>query len=340
MEKTRGTALVRDLLRTLELRPEEGREGWTFRLLDALARNTGAAGAYLGTTATVGWTRLTLREGRVRPEAFPRLHGLAERMATSGGTRFEPEIRRGSVYRARGDGIEGLRAAGFAAASLPPYGGPPSWIVLLRSPEGPPFGAGTILPLELGAEGAAIAFANESRWRKVETLALTDGLTRIPNYRYLRRAVDAAVATALHADEFFTLVMVDVDNLKMYNESHGHLAGSAVLRDLARLLRDGVRRDDIVGKYGGDEFLLILPRTRPSEGVILCDRVRRRIEERLRGRGGEMISCSFGVAGFPGDGCDFESLIQAADRALFRAKHGGRNAVVSVCDADDSREAA
>ena len=83
MEKHRGPMLVRDLLRSLELRPEEGREGWTFRLLDALARSTGAAGAYLGTTATVGWTRLLLREGRIRPEAFPRLHGLAERMATS-----------------------------------------------------------------------------------------------------------------------------------------------------------------------------------------------------------------------------------------------------------------
>jgi len=118
----------------------------------------------------------------------------------------------------------------------------------------------------------------------------------------------------------------------MYNEAHGHLAGSALLKDLARVMRESVRGPDTVGKYGGDEFLLILPRTRSAEGVDLCHRVRRRIEERLRGEGGEVISCSFGVATFPGDGCDFESLIGAADRALYRAKHGGRNTVVGVSD--------
>jgi diguanylate cyclase (GGDEF)-like protein len=332
MDRNRGTALVKDLLRSLELRPEEGREGWTSRLLEALVLATGAGAAYLAEASTGGWSRHTWHEGRIRAEMFPRLHGLAERMAHGGAVRLEPEIRRGSVFRARGDGIDGLRAVGFAAGPVPVSRGPRSWLVLLRSAQGPPFGPATLLPLELVAEAAAVALGNESRWRRLETLAMTDGLTRVPNYRFLRRAVDAEVSGALRHDEAFTLAMVDVDNLKMYNEAHGHLAGSALLRDLARLMRESVRRTDTVGKYGGDEFLLILPRTRPAEGVGLCDRVRRRIEERLRGEGGEVISCSFGVAGFPGDGCDFESLICAADLALYRAKHAGRNIVVGVAE--------
>lgn len=332
MDRTRGETLVRDLLHSLELRPEEGGDGWTFRLLDALVRATDAKAAYLAGTGTVGWTRHVWHDGRLRTEASPRLHGLAERMARDGAPRFEPEIRRGSVFRARGDGVDGLRAAGFAAVPVSARRDLRSWLVLLRSVECPPFGPATLLPLELTAEAAAVALANESRWGRLETLAMTDGLTRVPNYRFLRRAVDAEVSSALLHDETFTLVMVDVDNLKMYNEAHGHLAGSTVLRDLARLMGQTVRRGDTVGKYGGDEFVLILPRTRPAEGVALCDRVRRRIEERLRGRGGEVISCSFGVAGFPGDGCDFESLVRAADRALYRAKLGGRNAVVSVAE--------
>jgi diguanylate cyclase (GGDEF)-like protein len=341
MDRNQGTALVKDLLRALELRPDEGREGWTSRLLETLVLATGAGAAYLAEATASGWTRQIWRDGRIRAETFSRLYGLAERMARGGAVHLEPEIRRGSVFRARSDGVEGMRAGGFAAGRVPVGQGPSSWLVLLRTAQGPPFGSATLLPLELAAEAAAVALSNGSRWRRIETLAMTDGLTRVPNYRFLRRAVDAEVSGALCHDEVFTLAMVDVDNLKMYNEAHGHLAGSALLRDLARLMREGVRRTDTVGKYGGDEFLLILPRTRPAEGVALCERVRRRIEERLRGEGGEVISCSFGVAGFPGDGCDFESLVSAADGALYRAKHGGRNAVVRVTEATpEVREAA
>jgi diguanylate cyclase (GGDEF)-like protein len=333
MDRNEGTALVKELLRSLALRPEEGREGWTSRLLETLALATGAGAAYFAEATVAGWTRHAWLEGRIRAESFPRLYGLAERMARGDTVRLEPEIRRGSVFRARTDGVDGMRAAGFAARAVPLTQGPRSWLVVLRIAQGPVFHPQTLLPLELAAEAASVALSNESRWRRIENLAMTDGLTRVPNYRFLRRAVDSEVTGALAHDEAFTLAMVDVDNLKMYNEAHGHLAGSALLRDLARLMRETVRRTDTVGKYGGDEFLLILPRTRPAEGASLCDRVRRRIEERLRGEGGEVISCSFGVAGFPGDGCDFESLICAADRALYRAKHGGRNAVVRVAEA-------
>ncbi len=332
MDRNRGTALVKDLLHSLESRPEEGREGWTARLLEALAVATGAAAAYLAESAAAGWNRHVWHEGRIRFETVPRLHGLAERMAHGSVSRFEPEIRRGSVFRARGDGVDRMRAAGYAAAPVPAGRSSRSWIVLLRSAQGAAFGPETLLPLELAAEAAAVALGNELRWRRLESLALTDGLTRVPNYRFLRRAVDSEVSRALSHDESFALAMVDVDNLKMYNEAHGHLAGSALLRDLARVMRESVRRSDTVGKYGGDEFLLILPRTRSTEGVELCHRVRRRIEERVRGEGGEVISCSFGVAAFPGDGCDFESLICAADRALYHAKHCGRNTVVGVAD--------
>jgi hypothetical protein len=133
MDRNRGAALVKDLLRSLELRPEEGREGWTSRLLEALVVATGAGAAYLAEAAVPGWTRQTWCEGRVRVETSSRLYGLAERMARDGAVHLEPEIRRGSVFRARSDGVDGMRAAGFAAGPVPVSQGPRSWLVLLRT---------------------------------------------------------------------------------------------------------------------------------------------------------------------------------------------------------------
>jgi diguanylate cyclase (GGDEF)-like protein len=330
IDHTRNAGYLRALLRSLEFRPEQGRDGWLGTLLGALRDATGAGSAYLGLTGPCGWTRFAVTDGTYVRTEERRLSGLARRMASNGGSLLEPVLRRGSLYRTAIDGVPEFRAAGYASVGVavpPPARG---WMVALRRPEAPPFGVDALQVLGLAAVTATTALQNETRWRELENLAMTDGLTQIPNYRFLCQAVDDQIALALRREEFFTVVMVDVDNLKAYNATHGHLGGSEILRDLARLLRDNVRRADLVGKYGGDEFLLILPRTRPTGGVILAERVRRKIAERLRGKAGEFLSCSFGVAGFPEHGFDFESLIRAADRALFQAKSGGRNAVVHL----------
>lgn len=329
MDRIRGSLYFRQLLQVLELRASAGTHAWLAPLLLAVCQATGAAAAYLGETDRRGWTCRAQAGGELREPQSRRLGGLARRMAATGQSVLEPVLRRGGLFRAPVDGVEGVRPAGFGAVALPSAGPGRAWLVAVRGPESPPFDAGTLELLRLAAETAAIARDNERLWQRQEELAMTDGLTLIPNYRYLRQAVDAQVASALRRDEHFTVVMVDVDNLKVYNAAHGHLAGSEVLRRLAAILRESVRRSDLVGKYGGDEFLLILPRTQPDGGVLLSERVRRRVAETLRGRAGEALSCSFGVAGFPEHGCDFESLIRAADQALFRAKGEGRNAVVS-----------
>jgi diguanylate cyclase (GGDEF)-like protein len=332
LDLNRQNAFVKALLRALEFQPGSGRDGWLGALLAAVCEGVGAGCVYLGVTTPGGWTRFVgLADHGVRTENR-RLSGLARRMAASGGSVLEPVLRRGSLFRAACDGVTEFRAAGYAAVGVGVPAPSRAWLVSVRRPEDPLFDAETLRTLGLAAVGAATALRNEARWKELEELAMTDGLTQIPNYRFLRQAVDAQIGSALRRDEFFTVVMVDVDNLKAYNACHGHLGGSEILRDLARLLRENVRRSDLVGKYGGDEFLIVLPRTRPSGGVVLAERVRRRIGERLRGRSGEFLSCSFGVAGFPEHGFDFESLIRAADRALFYAKVGGRNAVVNLAD--------
>ncbi len=346
MERMRGIAYFSQLIHALELRPGAGTGAWLRPLLLAVRQATGARAVYLGATHDRGWTCRALVDDELREAQVRRLGGLARRLSATGQTVLEPVLRRGGLFRAPLDGLEGVRVAGYGAVGLPGAGPHRGWLVALRAVDSPPFDADTLLVLTLAAEVAAVASANDDLWRGQEELAMTDGLTLIPNYRFLRQAVDAEVATALRRDEHFTVVMVDVDNLKVYNAAHGHLAGSEVLRRLARILRESVRRCDMVGKYGGDEFLLVLPRTQPEGGVVLAERVRRRVSESLRGLAGEALSCSFGVAGFPEHGCDFESLIRAADHALYQAKGGGRNAVVSeaasrsVHGDGESREAA
>jgi len=319
-----------DLIRLPRISPEEGRDGWLLPLLQALQRAAGAGACYLGEAGARGWVRTGLVGAGLERREERHMRGLSRRLLTAGDTILLPEIRKGSLYHARHDGWAGIVPRSYAAARVPLEGADRAWLVLLGREDGPVFDMETMGLLRLAAEAAASAAVNEERVRVLEELALTDGLTLIPNYRSLRQTVQREIARAERCEGFFTVVMVDVDNLKAYNQHHGHLAGSDVLRDLARLLRDNVRRTDLAAKYGGDEFLLVLPQTRPEGGVVLCERIRRMISEQLRGCAGEVLSCSFGVAGYPEDGRDFEGLARAADMALFWAKKEGRNAVVCL----------
>jgi diguanylate cyclase (GGDEF)-like protein len=184
--------------------------------------------------------------------------------------------------------------------------------------------------------GVEIMRLLSARLREVQPAEYGDGLYDPLTHALSRQVFDSRIQEEIKRARLyrysFLLAFVDLDKFKQINDTYGHARGDDVLVTFTQRMIAELRTTDLLFRYGGDEFVLILPRTRPAEGVALCDRVRRRIEERLRGRGGEMISCSFGVAGFPGDGCDFESLIRAADCALYRAKHGGRNAVVSVAE--------
>lgn len=328
MEHSRGLAHSHALLRAL--RSPQDRDAVLAALLQATSQATGAFLAYLGEGSESGWIRTALIDGSLQRCREKKLTGLSRRIVVSGQALLESKIRRGSLFRARPDGWDGVRVDGYAAVKLPRSAPGTSWLAVLRTEADPPFRAETLQFLDLSAEAAATALRQEIEWRKLESLAMTDALTLIPNYRCLRQMIQREVETALRRDEFFTVVMVDVDNLKLYNSAHGHLAGSDILRDVARVLEDSIRTTDFAAKYGGDEFLLVLPRTRPSGGAALSERIRRRIAEGVRGRGGEVLSCSFGVAGFPEDGLDFESLVCSADRALFQAKKNGRNAVVCM----------
>jgi diguanylate cyclase (GGDEF)-like protein len=182
------------------------------------------------------------------------------------------------------------------------------------------------------AANAAIALENARLHGIVERQALVDPLTEIANRRALDETLEAELARAARFRDDMCLVLADLDRFKSINDRFGHPLGDVVLREFAQTLKETVREVDFVGRWGGEEFALILPGTDAAGGAAVADRARATIAARvLHAPHGELIpvTASFGVAAFPDTG-DAAALIAAADEALYRAKHGGRNRVVTA----------
>ncbi|MGY0195679.1 diguanylate cyclase [Leptothrix sp. BB-4] len=159
--------------------------------------------------------------------------------------------------------------------------------------------------------------------------SLRDPLTGLYNRRHLDAALPQALAQARKAGQPVSLLMGDLDHFKRINDVHGHPAGDEVLRRVAALLRRHARSSDIAGRYGGEEFLLILPGLAKADAGQRARQLIEAIAALLLPIDGQTIrlTSSIGVAASPDDGDDAEALIAAADAALYAAKHGGRNRV-------------
>ncbi len=164
---------------------------------------------------------------------------------------------------------------------------------------------------------------------ELERLSRTDGLTGLPNRRHLMETLEKEVRRAKRNDRPFSLLMIDVDNFKQYNDTFGHLAGDEVLKGLADVLSAAIRTADYAARYGGEEFTVVLPET-PLEGATeVAERIRERVEQHPFGASGSRVTLSIGIGEFPSDGDTLEAVIKGADGALYAAKGYGRNRVVT-----------
>ncbi len=162
-------------------------------------------------------------------------------------------------------------------------------------------------------------------------LANTDGLTGLYNHRYLHQRLEQEIERVGRYQRNLSLVMADIDHFKAYNDAFGHPGGDAVLISVAECLRQVSRSCDVVGRYGGDEFVLILPETPAGEARVMAERASRHVEALHLPAGddvtGSEVTLSLGVAALLTTGGDKEDLIEAADTALYEAKRTGRNRV-------------
>ena len=183
------------------------------------------------------------------------------------------------------------------------------------------------------ANHAAIAFENRALYQKLEKEAITDGLTGVYNYRFLISSLGTEIKRCQRFRHTFSFVMLDVDNLKEFNDRLGHLSGSEALRAIARIMKQETREIDLVSKYGGDEFAIILPKTDIDGAVVVTRRILRSVEGyAFDGDEKRLLTCSAGVSCFPHDGASAREIIASADKALYHAKRTGKNSVVTTND--------
>ncbi|HTO06087.1 MAG TPA: diguanylate cyclase [Myxococcota bacterium] len=188
---------------------------------------------------------------------------------------------------------------------------------------------------ELVVEQAELALINSERFLQAREKAFIDDVTSLYNARYLLSALDREVNRAARSQSKLSVLFLDLDRFKAVNDRFGHLIGSRVLRELGGLLQESVRAIDTVGRYGGDEFTILLVDTGLDGALSVADRIRQSVADRSFGgeRGLDLrLTISVGVATFPMHGETRERLLDLADKAMYLAKALGRNL---VCSADD-----
>ncbi|MBI3332710.1 MAG: GGDEF domain-containing protein [Candidatus Omnitrophica bacterium] len=178
----------------------------------------------------------------------------------------------------------------------------------------------------------ALGFRRISLYRQVQESALHDGLTGLLVRRHFLERLEEEVARALRRGSWLAFLMVDLDYFKRINDTYGHLVGDVVLREVASLIQRSVREVDLVGRYGGEEFAVVLPEAGRALGAQIAGRIRQGIEQSPLKVYDERISItvSIGIAFCPEDARTAGQLIEQADRAMYQAKSKGRNQVVAA----------
>lgn len=193
------------------------------------------------------------------------------------------------------------------------------------------FSATKLRFLYLLANQAATAILNAKLYADLEQIAFTDSLTQVNNRKYLLQRLEEEMRRARRLSNPMAIIMIDIDNFKMINDTMGHKAGDKVLREVACLLRKNLREIDLIGRYGGEEFVIILPDTSEELAMAIGERTRLSVEAYSSRSFRDMnlyLTISGGLAMFPLHASDPEALIDVADQALYSAKRQGRNRIM------------
>lgn len=180
---------------------------------------------------------------------------------------------------------------------------------------------------------AAVAIENAYLFQKTQQLTIQDDLTKLYNARHLSHCLETELRRAQRNAWHLAVIFLDLDGFKGVNDTYGHLQGSQCLIDIGEIVKESARETDIVGRYGGDEFMLVLPQTDLEGAVVVGERIRDRVE--AYNKVDIPMTASIGISVFPDHGHTKEQLIRQADKAMYRVKEQGKNGILSAGDVVD-----
>jgi diguanylate cyclase (GGDEF)-like protein len=274
----------------------------------------------------VGLAPEAVKNVRLRPG-----EGVAGTVAQTGQPIFIPDADQDPRFTARVDSLTGFETRSIIALPLIVRGEVIGVFEVINVEEERFFREKYLPHLAILADYVAIAVDNVRNLQKLEARTFIDEVTGFFNTRYLIHELDRLIPQLLKLGESFSVVFMDLDNFKRVVDTHGHLRGSKVLAQVARVIHGVLGPDDSLVRYGGDEFIILMPHRSQGDALEIARRLRRSLNQTAFLQDEELeikVTASYGIASLPEDAQDREKLLLIADRAMFGSKGRGRDRIM------------
>lgn len=259
--------------------------------------------------------------------------GIAGWVAQEGIPVIVPDVSLDKRFCSRMDKQTHFKTRSLMCVPVKSHGRVIGVLEVVNKVTGEPFTKEDLTLLMRLVDQAALTIERTTLYQKMAELAVTDDLTKLFNTRYLNRTIETEIQRSNRYKTSISLIFIDIDHFKNINDQYGHLIGSKILVEMGQLIIKGLRGIDIVARYGGDEFVVVLPQTPPKAAVQIAERIRKSVEHNtfLKKEGYALkMTASFGVASYPESAKTKEDLIRLADEAMYRVKNTTRNGVYAI----------